>query len=320
MSKSDVKLYYMIGLPGSGKSTYAKEIAEKFEGEIHIHSSDSLREELFGDVNENSRDSNEKLFRVLHRRIKDDLQKGVSVVYDATNVNKKNRLEFLRFIEDVDCEKLCVLVMLPYHMCLTRNMNRERVVPPNVIERMYRRFQPPSKKEGWDGFFIYVNCDSSEIEAYSVNTLFNNASGIDYFNQENSHHKDTLGMHSRKVADLMHEYKPELEYTALIHDVGKLFTKSRKNAKGEDDGDCHYYNHNCVGAYESIFYLLNDTDLEDAEKIIYNANLIYYHMVPYNKDWNDTESKVRRLKSQLGEELYEDIVLLHRCDKESHED
>ena len=29
MSKNDVKLYYMIGLPGSGKSTYAKEIARR---------------------------------------------------------------------------------------------------------------------------------------------------------------------------------------------------------------------------------------------------------------------------------------------------
>lgn len=314
------KLYYLIGLPASGKSTYAKEIAEKFEGEIHIHSSDLLREELFGDVNRTSREDNDKLFRTLHRRIKDDLQSGISVIYDATNINKKNRLEFLRFIKGVECEKICVLVMLPYHMCLTRNMKRERIVPPHVLERMYRRFQPPNKNEGWDEFNIFVNCDSSDIESYSINVLFNNASGIDYFDQESEHHKDTLGVHSRVVASLMHEYKPDLEYTALIHDVGKLFTKSRKNADGVEDGECHYYNHNCVGAYESIFYLLTDTNLEDASEIIYHANLIYYHMVPYNKGWNDTESKVKRLKAQLGEDMYNDIILLHKCDKEAHEE
>lgn len=314
------KLYYLIGLPASGKSTYAKEIAEKFEGEIHIHSLDLLREELFGDVNRTSREDNDKLFMTLHRRIKDDLQSGISVIYDATNINKKNRLEFLRFIKDVECEKICVLVMLPYHMCLTRNMKRERIVPPHVLERMYRRFQPPNKNEGWDELNIFVNCDSSDIESYSINVLFNNASGIDYFNQESEHHKDTLGVHSRVVASLMHEYKPDLEYTALIHDVGKLFTKSRKNADGVEDGECHYYNHNCVGAYESIFYLLTDTNLEDAGEIIYHANLIYYHMVPYNKGWNDTESKVKRLKAQLGEDMYNDIILLHKCDKEAHEE
>ncbi len=63
------KLYMMVGLPASGKSTYAQYIAEQ-ENAI-IHSSDSLREELFGDVNENSR--NDELFRELHNRIKADL-------------------------------------------------------------------------------------------------------------------------------------------------------------------------------------------------------------------------------------------------------
>lgn len=37
----------LVGLPGSGKSTYAEEL--KREGYI-IHSSDAIREELTGDI------------------------------------------------------------------------------------------------------------------------------------------------------------------------------------------------------------------------------------------------------------------------------
>ena len=315
--KSDVKLFCLVGLPASGKSTYAKELSEQYNAKIH--SSDALREELFGDVNAVSKENNDILFTELYKRVKKDLRNGNNVVYDATNVNKRNRLAFLKFISGVECEKICVLVALPYHLCLTRNLQREKSVPADVIERMYKHFQPPNEKEGWDSFSIYVNCEESDIFAYSTSVLFNNASGIDYFHQESQHHRDTLGLHSRKVADLMYEAKKELEYTALIHDVGKIFTKTRTNSHGVEDGDCHYYGHNCVGAYESLFYFLNDTDYE-ADAIIYHMNLIYYHMVPYNDGWNDTESKIRRLKAQLGEELYEDVVLLNRCDREAHEE
>ena len=37
----------LVGLPASGKSTYAEKLKEK---EYHIHSSDSIREELTGDA------------------------------------------------------------------------------------------------------------------------------------------------------------------------------------------------------------------------------------------------------------------------------
>ena len=80
------KLVMLVGLPGSGKSTYAGKL--KKEGVI-IHSSDRVREEL-GDVNDQSK--NEEVFRILHKRIKDDLKSGKSVAYDATNLNRKRRI------------------------------------------------------------------------------------------------------------------------------------------------------------------------------------------------------------------------------------
>ena len=70
--KSDVKLFCLVGLPASGKSTYAKKLSEQYNAKIH--SSDALREELFGDVDAISKDKNDILFEELHKRIKKDLR------------------------------------------------------------------------------------------------------------------------------------------------------------------------------------------------------------------------------------------------------
>ena len=90
----------LVGLPGSGKSTYAEKMRENG---FHIHSSDSIREELTGDAT--SQDKNTDVFNELHKRIKDDLKNGISCVYDATNISMKRRKSFLEELEKYDCKK-----------------------------------------------------------------------------------------------------------------------------------------------------------------------------------------------------------------------
>lgn len=59
------KLYFVCGIPGSGKSSWAEANKEKLD--FVIHSSDAIREEL-GDINDQSK--NELVFTTLHKRIK----------------------------------------------------------------------------------------------------------------------------------------------------------------------------------------------------------------------------------------------------------
>lgn len=63
-----VKFYMMIGLPASGKSTIAKEIAESEDAVIV--SSDEIRKE-FGDVNDQSQ--NARVFEEAERRLKQNI-------------------------------------------------------------------------------------------------------------------------------------------------------------------------------------------------------------------------------------------------------
>ena len=135
----------LVGLPGCGKSTYAKKV--EAEGYV-IHSSDAIREELFGDVN--SQEDNAKVFEVLHKRIKDDLAKGTSCVYDATNMSMKRRKAFLDEISKISCRKKCVLFVVPIEVCKEWNQKRERKVPDEVYDKMLKSFWVPAFYEGWD--------------------------------------------------------------------------------------------------------------------------------------------------------------------------
>ena len=81
----------MMGLPASGKSTFADEIAKTENATIV--SSDTIRKEWYGD--ENIQGNPTKIFEEMRRRTVSVLENGRSVIYDATNLTLKSR-SFLR--------------------------------------------------------------------------------------------------------------------------------------------------------------------------------------------------------------------------------
>lgn len=132
------KLYTMCGLPGSGKSTAAKQ----FDG--IIISSDAIRKELYGD--ESIQGDGKQVFQILHNRVQKALAEGKNVIYDATNISAKRRKNIVR---SFDAEHICVYIDIPIAECLHRNEKRERKVPVEVIKRMARNFKPPTEEEGF---------------------------------------------------------------------------------------------------------------------------------------------------------------------------
>ena len=64
------KFIMMVGLPGSGKSTWAKEYAKTSENETVILSSDAIREELFRSrgVNTQTPENHEKVFTTMFQQ------------------------------------------------------------------------------------------------------------------------------------------------------------------------------------------------------------------------------------------------------------
>lgn len=307
----------LVGLPGSGKSTLIKRYKE-----YKVHSSDNIREELTGDVNR--QDINNLVFKALHSRVKEDLLNGQSVIYDATNLNRKRRKAFLQELNNITCWKYCLLIATPFEVCLERNSQRDRRVPYDVIERMYKNFDIPWYNEGWDNIWVEYT-DSKHKDVYGDWSSFI-LSTMD-FNQESKWHKDTLGDHCLKTLQFVITKEDELnclneaetKIAAALHDCGKPFVKVFKDSKGNPSEFAHYYNHENVGAYNSLFY-----KKEEYTDDLLVAALIRYHMVlHFFKDWKPKtiEKYEKEFTSHkwLNEmEFYKALKILHEGDKNAH--
>lgn len=291
----------MVGLVGSGKSYMAQELAKEYDATIF--SSDELRVELLGDINDQKH--NQELFVELHRRIKDCLREGKSAIYDACNINYKKRMAFLSELKHIPCKKICVLMATPYEECLKRNAERERKVPEDVIKRMYMNFNIPYWYEGWDD----IQIEYGEFKGYYKKAVSFINNYKDY-NQHNSHHILTLGEHCYQTALRLYETASIIVFcTAYIHDCGKPFCATYINKKGEATEECHYYNHQNVSGYQALFYDWADENPLDI------AIRVMWHMQPYFNKEEKTREKYRKL---WGEKLYQDIMILHEADKNAH--
>ncbi len=298
------KFIMVVGLPASGKSTVAKKLSQDFNA--IIHSSDEMREELFGDINENNK--NEELFNELKRRVKNSLYNKENVIWDSTNISYKKRKSFIGELNKIPCQKVCYLIATPYEKCLEQNRLRERKVPEHVIEKMYKSFYIPQYYEKWDEINIVWNVDYT----FDAHVLFNGANGLNKINQDNPNHTLTIGNHCLKCMQLCEEMIDdfELNMAALYHDIGKRFTKQFKNSKAEDTDIAHYYQHHLVSAYDSLFYLKG----LEKESILNIVNYIQWHMQPFFIKSDKTRDKFVRL---VGQEFYDKLLILHEADKKS---
>lgn len=304
-------LTMMIGLPGSGKSTYAKQLAE--ETNAVILASDELRKEMFGDIND--QEHNTEVFAELHRRCKDLLSKQVNIIYDATNLKIKNRLSFLNELKDIDCHKKAIIMATPYELCLQNNSQRDRQVPEEVIKRMRENFHFPLYNEGFDEIEFVWNMEDLKFSVHKMISI------VKDFNQYNSHHSLTLGEHMIQTANNLagtNQNNDLLYVAARLHDIGKIDTQAFVDRKGNPSEEAHYYQHQYVGAYQAMFYLKQyHNGIFSDEGILHICILIQYHMHPYIA-WKDSEKAKNRDKRLLGEEWFNKVMLLHEADVAAH--
>ena len=303
------ELIMMVGVSYSGKSTYAQSVAEMIDATIF--SSDAIRKELYGDEGEQKNPG--KVFDILHRRIIKHLREGGRAIYDATNLSCKRRMNFLKMLENshIDCEKRVFVILCTPSVIKQRMEQRERKVPWEVVHRQICQFQMPYYYEGWDDIKVIKTCD--------VETRFKDVhdaiEAVVDFKQDNPNHKWNLGGHLSKAFDcaLCHNYNKDVQRAALYHDIGKIFTKTFVNHKGETTNVAHYYGHEGWSAYylmlaaPDVRYVLNNW--------IRSAVLVQWHMAHYMRTPESMETLYKMLaKSRLDEELKQ----LERCDKEAH--
>jgi len=294
-------LIVMCGLPASGKSTQSKILSEKFNAKIHA--SDEIRKEL--NITEETKESNAEVFQLLHSRIKNDLKNGNNVIWDSTNINYKRRINFLKELGKIDCEKICYFMATPYEDCVKYNNKRENGVPEHVIKRMYKSIYIPQYFEGWDNIRIVWNFKENDFNVWS---LFEE---LDYISQDNPHHSLTIGEHCRECCkNIGPDGKDNLLLAALLHDSGKAVCKDFKNSKGEVTEHAHFFQHHLVSAYMALFYLKGEHGIANDE-ILEICKLITWHMQPH---FIETDKQINKYKKLLGEEFWNDLMILHEAD------
>ena len=144
-------LYILIGVPGSGKSTHAEELFQKSERGICLVSSDQIRKSLYG--NESCQDNPKKVFTLAHKIVIDQLEHGFDVIFDATNIYAKDRMDLIRkvcFEVKKEVRFVAIYFDTPIETCIARQNLRERKVPTKVIEKMNRQMEKPVFYEGFD--------------------------------------------------------------------------------------------------------------------------------------------------------------------------
>lgn len=140
-------LNLISGIPGSGKTTLAHELAQKHNAIVHSY------DEMPNANTKASMDGSVKQAWI--QNIREDLQSGKSVICDGLNLTVAERKELLAQFADIPCQKFLHMKVVPLETCLQRNRERQARLPDFVVEQSAERIEPPAKDEGWDKIYVY---------------------------------------------------------------------------------------------------------------------------------------------------------------------
>ena len=291
-------IYMMIGVPGGGKSTYARDVLLPTLRitEESIVSSDAIRKEYFGD--EGDQTHNEEVFSILYQKVRNLYDAGKDVIIDATNMSYKSRCRTRNSLGKNYPIDVAYVMATPILLCIQRDAERIRTVGWPVINKMIKNFEYP-----YPGEFKKVNV----VHSYDYEIGMANPTAIkhcmDNFDQKNYHHIHTVGHHCDKVAEQFPK-SDNRHIAGLWHDVGKCFTQSF-----DEEGVAHYFQHANYGAY----YLLSENIL----KFVQNTNediLFYVNQHMHIRDILKSDKAIVKYKRIWGEDRFNRLVEFMNAD------
>lgn len=307
-------LYMLIGLPAAGKSTYARKMADQF-GNVEVVSSDAIREMLYGDGGF-TKSEQAVVFEQVHKEVIGLLKNNWDVIYDATNLIRKYRIEFLRKLEGIDCQKRAILFMNTVENLRVINAKREKPVPDDIYNRMLRLFDPPAHYEGFD--YIDIRWPEGHYSLFP----YDDPGILKFIDHENHHHRLSIGDHMEKANEVFREIWGSSHLSAReavkYHDIGKPFVKTFANYKGEKTDEAHYYQHENVGSY--LYLLIAHEQLHRTNsEALYISQLINWHMRPINI-WRKSPKAMQKDRLLIGTEMFGDLIRMYVADVLSEEE
>lgn len=137
-----MKLIMLKGLPASGKTTYAKKLAES--GYVRVNK-DDMRSMLHG--GKWSKENEKQVLAIRDQIISNSLENGKSVVVDDTNFAPKHAERLKQLAQNHGATFETKFFDVPVEDCIKRDLQRPNSVGEKVIWRMYNESLKPPAEE-----------------------------------------------------------------------------------------------------------------------------------------------------------------------------
>ena len=148
-------IHVIVGIQGSGKSTFAKELAQKEN--IEIVSTDAIRKK-YKDIEEY------RVWEMVYKRMAELTKEGKDCIFDATSITRNVRKRFFDNVGSygVKVEADCYYLDTDLDICERRIQERnldinELYLPIEVIYSYKERLEVPSIDEGFSKITVIKN-------------------------------------------------------------------------------------------------------------------------------------------------------------------
>lgn len=145
------KCYQLIGVPGSGKSTWVKN--QDWAKDCVVVSTDEFVEDYAKEVgstyNEVFEDYMPTAVKLMTEKVERAREAGKDIIWDQTSMSIKSRKRKFQMLRDY--EHIAVLFKTPEPVELERRLNSRpgKNIPDHVMKSMIKSFDIPTVEEGF---------------------------------------------------------------------------------------------------------------------------------------------------------------------------